>query len=80
MSWVSTGNVDCGIVYATDAAITKDVKVVCTAPEGSHKPVIYPAAIIKDTKNLDAAKAFLEFVSSEKGMALFKKYGFEPAK
>lgn len=80
LSWVSTGNVDCGMVYATDAAVTKDVKVVCAAPEGSHKPVIYPAAIIKDTKNLEASKAFLEFVSSEKGMALFKKYGFEPAK
>lgn len=78
LSWVSTGNADCGIVYATDAAVTKDVKVVCKAPKDTHKPVIYPAAVIKDTKNLEAAKAFLDFTASEKGKALFVKYGFKP--
>lgn len=77
LSWVGTGEADCGVVYATDAAITQDVKVICTAPADSHKPVIYPAAAIKDSKNLDEAKKFLEFTSSDKAKNIFRKYGFE---
>lgn len=76
LSWVGTGEADCGIVYATDAAITQDVKVICTAPANSHKPVIYPAAALKDSKNLAAAKEFLDFTSSEKARGIFEKYGF----
>lgn len=76
LSWVVTGEADCGIVYATDAAITKDVKVICTAPANSHRPVIYPAAALKDSKNLDAAKDFLDFTSSKEAKEIFEKYGF----
>ena len=40
LSWVETGNVDAGVVYETDAKISKDVTICSTAPEGSHKKVI----------------------------------------
>ena len=76
LAWVESGEADCGVVYATDAAISDKVKVVATAPENSHKPVIYPAAVIKDTKNLDAAKKFLDFTSTETAKKIFEKYGF----
>lgn len=76
LSWVGTGEADCGIVYATDAAITKDVKVICTAPANSHRPVIYPATALKDSKNLDVAKDFLDFTSSKEAKEIFEKYGF----
>lgn len=77
LSWVETGDADCGIVYATDAAVSDKVNVVATAPENSHKPVIYPAAVIKDTKKLDAAKKFLDFVSTDAAKKVFEKYGFK---
>ena len=78
LSWVETGDADCGVVYATDAAVATDkVKVVCKAPIESHKPVIYPVAIIKDTKQMDEAKDFLKFVTSDKAKPVFEKYGFE---
>lgn len=78
LSWVETGEADCGVVYATDAVVAGDkVKVVCKAPEDSHKPVIYPVAIIKDSKHMQEDKDFLNFVTSDKGKAAFKKYGFE---
>ena len=78
LSWVETGEADCGVVYATDAAVAGDkVKVVAKAPEGSHKPVIYPVAIIKESKNVEADKDFLNFVVSDTGKAAFEKYGFE---
>lgn len=76
LAWTESGEVDCGVVYATDAAISDKVKVICAAPEGSHKPVIYPAAVIKSSKNLDAAKKFLDFTASEPAMKVFAKYGF----
>lgn len=78
LSWVESGEADCGVVYATDAAVAGDkVKVVAKAPADSHKPVIYPVAIIKDSKHMDADKEFLNFVVSDKGKAAFEKYGFE---
>ena len=81
LSWVETGEADCGVVYATDAAVAGDkVKVAAKAPADSHKPVIYPVAIIKESKNMEADKDFLKFVQSDKAKAAFEKYGFEIAK
>ena len=77
LSWVETGDADCGIVYATDAAISDKVKVVAVAEKNLHKPVIYPAAIIKTSKNLDAAKKFLNFVETEPAKNIFSKFGFK---
>jgi molybdate transport system substrate-binding protein len=42
LTHVETGNADAGIVYATDAKISKKVSVIATAPEDSHSPVLYP--------------------------------------
>jgi molybdate transport system substrate-binding protein len=79
LTYVETGNADAGIVYATDAKISKKVAVAATASEDSHSPVVYPAALIKSSKNPAAAKTFLEFLSGEKARVVFQKYGFIPA-
>lgn len=76
LSWVESGDVDCGVVYATDAATTTGVKVVCEAPEGSHKPVVYPAAVLTNAKQGDAAKAFLDYLSTPDAAAQFEATGF----
>lgn len=76
LTWVETGNADAGIVYETDARVSGKVKVVAKAPEGSHKPVYYPAAVIKSTKNAADAKAFVEYLYSSKAKPVFEKYGF----
>ena len=77
LAWVASGEADGGLVYATDAAVEPSVRVVATAPAGTHKPIIYPAAVLKDTKHLDTAKDFLAFVSNDKNKERFAKYGFE---
>ncbi len=79
LSYVELGNVDAGIVYATDAKISNKVKVVATAPEDSHKPIIYPVAAIKRSKNPEAAKEFIQFLFSNSAKDAFKKYGFQIA-
>jgi len=76
LAWVETGNADAGIVYETDAKISDKVKVVAKAPEGTHEPVYYPAAVIKDSKNVDAAKDYVNFLYSSKAKPIFEKYGF----
>ena len=79
LTYVETGNADAGIVYATDAKISKKVTVVASAPAGSHSPVVYPGAVIKDSKNVAGAKAFLKFLGGEEAQAVFQKYGFTAA-
>ena len=79
LSWVASGDVDCGIVYATDAASTDGVKVAAEAPEGSHAPVVYPAAVLEGSQHAEAAQAFLDYLSSDTARALFIAVGFSMA-
>ena len=76
LTYVETGNVDAGIVYATDAKKSDRVKVVAVAPEASHSPVIYPVAVIKEAQNPDAGDNFAEFLSSRPAGDIFEKHGF----
>lgn len=80
LTWVETGNADAGIVYATDAKISDKVTIAARAPENSHAPVIYPAAVIKASANPEAAKEFLSYLSGDQAKAVFEKYGFSMAK
>ena len=80
LDYVARGEVDAGIVYATDAMTRpEDVTVVAAAPAGSHKPVVYPIAVIKGSTHPEAAKAFLAAVRSEDGRAILARYGFVSA-
>ena len=72
---VARGEAPLGIVYSTDAAAEPNVKIVATFPEDSHPPIIYPAALTKDSRNADA-KAFLDFLRSGKARTSFEKQGF----
>lgn len=76
LDWVATKNADCGIVYATDAAIEENVEVICEAPEGSCDPAIYPAGIVKATEYKEQAEQFLDFIKSEEAKEIFEKYQF----
>lgn len=76
LTWVETGNADAGIVYKTDALVSDKVKVVAEAPEGSTKPVYYPAAVIGASRNADAASNFTSFLYSSTAKPIFEKAGF----
>ncbi len=73
LNFVARGECQVGIVYATDAAISKDVKVAGVFPENIHSPIIYPIGIIK--KNPSSTK-FYQFLQSNQAKTVFKKYGF----
>jgi molybdate transport system substrate-binding protein len=80
LSQVETASVDCGVVYSTDAATAKGIKVVDSAPEGSHSPVIYPAAVLSSSAHAKAAKAFLDYLSGAQAVGVFEKIGFNVIK
>jgi len=75
LALVARGEAPLGIVYATDAAAEPSVKIVGTFPETSHPPIIYPAALIADSKN-EEAPAFLAYLRSPEAVAAFRKQGF----
>lgn len=76
LSYVATGNVDAGIVYRTETNASDAVKIVANAPDNSHTPVVYPIAVMKDSKNVEATKQIEEFMFSPEVKVVFEKYGF----
>ena len=74
---VSEAAVDCGIVYQTDA-FSAGLSVVDTATEEMCGQVIYPAAVMNVSKNPEAAKAFLDYLTSETADSVFEEAGFTP--
>jgi molybdate transport system substrate-binding protein len=79
LTYVETGNADAGLVYQTDANTSTKVRVVAVAPADSHDPILYPAAVLRNSKNKPAAHAFLEFLQGPDARAVFQKYGFTSA-
>ena len=76
LTWVESGEADCGVVYATDAATTSKVVVSAEAPTGSHKPIVYPGAVIKASRHAAEAQAFLEYLAGSDAGSVFEQYGF----
>ena len=74
---VSEAVVDCGIIYQTDA-FSAGLTVVDTATAEMCGQVIYPAAVMNASKNVEAAKAFLEYLTTTEADAVFENVGFTP--
>ena len=49
LAYVESGEVDVGVVYQTDAAISKKVRIIYHIPDSSHTPIVYPAVVLRDT-------------------------------
>ncbi|MBD2197519.1 MULTISPECIES: molybdate ABC transporter substrate-binding protein [Calothrix] len=77
LNYVESGNTDAGIVYLSDAKTSQKVKVVVTAPETSHSPIVYPIAVLKSSKYVDAAENFVQFLSGNAVKDVFEKQGFK---
>lgn len=75
LALVERGEAPLGIVYATDAAASRKVRVVGVFPASSHPPIRYPAARLKTAKAKDAS-AFLAFLGSRQARAIFARHGF----
>ena len=72
---VARGEAPLGIVYATDAAADPSVQVLATFPPDSHPPIVYPAAVIQDSRNPDAAD-LLSYLRGPAARSAFERQGF----
>ena len=71
---VARGEAVLGIVYATDAKVEPEVKIVGTFPVDSHPAIIYPVAAT--TSAGPGAADYLAFLQSPAAKTIFEKYGF----
>ena len=77
LTYVTGGEVDAGIMFATDAiAGGSDVKVVATCDPGWHSEIVYPAAVVSSSTNKELAQEFIDFLMNDEGQAILQGYGF----
>ncbi|MCF6136365.1 molybdate ABC transporter substrate-binding protein [Pseudalkalibacillus berkeleyi] len=78
LSYVETGNVQIGFVYATDAKQSNKVKTLHKIQSNLHTNIHYPVGILKQTQHLKEAKLFYNYLFSKDANAIYTNYGFMP--
>lgn len=73
---VEGSNAEAGIVYRTDAAISKKVRIAFEVPAAESPAIVYPIAVCKDATEPAKAKAFLQLLQRQEVTAIFEKHGF----
>ncbi|MGH7309064.1 MAG: molybdate ABC transporter substrate-binding protein [Candidatus Rokuibacteriota bacterium] len=78
LDYVSRGEVQVGVVYATDALTRADrIRLAFRFPEDTHRPIVYPAAVVKGSRHPDLAGAFLDLLAGREGQMVLRRLGFE---
>jgi molybdate transport system substrate-binding protein len=73
---VASGNAEAGIVYKTDAAVSKKVRIALEIPASEGPEIRYPVALVSDSRHTTAARRFLDHLSDTGAGAVFVKHGF----
>jgi molybdate transport system substrate-binding protein len=76
LSAVESGNVEAGVVYKTDAAISRKVKIAYEIPQREGPFISYPVAMLKDAPHPESARKFLQYLTSAEADVVFHKFGF----
>ena len=76
VSWVESGNAEVGFSYFSDTKSHKNIDLVQVIDQQYYSSIIYPIAIIKDSKFKDISKKFIEYLKNEDSIKIFEKYGF----
>jgi molybdate transport system substrate-binding protein len=75
LAFVEAGAAEAGIVYATDAAASRQVRVVAEFPVSLTGPIRYPLVLLKHGVGTPA-ESFYKFLSGPESLQVFRKYGF----
>ncbi len=73
---VESGNAEVGLVYKTDAQISKRVRMAYEVPAGHGPKISYPFAVLAQTRHPAEARRFLGFLASPPALDVFRRYGF----
>lgn len=76
LALVARGGARYGIVYATDARASREVRVAGVFPARSHPPIVYPLARLKNGDSPQEAEEFRRFLLSPAGRAILARRGF----
>ncbi|MFJ8208006.1 molybdate ABC transporter substrate-binding protein [Streptomyces sp. NPDC096033] len=77
LSKVELGEADAGLVYKTDSAKSGDKVVSVDIPDEQNVVASYPAATLKQSKNAEAAAAFVAWLSSPEAQKILQDAGFQ---
>ena len=75
LALVARGEAPLGIVYRTDAKVTDQVRVLGVFPEGAHRPIHYPFAIVASQADELTRKVF-EFLTGSEARPVYESAGF----
>lgn len=79
LAYIARGEVDAGFVYATDVGVVPgQVRIVATVP--TVQPIIYPIAVIRESRQADTARDFIAFTRSAEGQKILQGFGFAAAR
>jgi molybdate transport system substrate-binding protein len=78
LALVGRGEASAGMVYATDARISDDVRVVATVPKRHHAPIRYPVAIVKGQASATVRDVFA-YLQDTPAAEIWREHGFERA-
>jgi molybdate transport system substrate-binding protein len=73
---IEAGNADAGIVYETDAAISRKVKVAFEVPAAEGPAISYPFAVLRRSTSPDAARRLLDYLVAKEALDVFRRFGF----
>ncbi len=73
---VESGNVEAGIVYKTDARISRKVKIAFEVPAAEGPKISYPLAVMAQSKQKEAARKLLAYLQTAAALDVFRRYGF----
>jgi molybdate transport system substrate-binding protein len=76
--YVSQGEVDASIIGRADAFQFQDSIQMIPIPPDYFQPETIAIAVLKNSRHLDAASQFRDFIASKQGIAVFKHFGFLP--
>lgn len=79
LALVEAGNADAGIVYKTDALLSKNVRIAYAIPAADGSPISYPLAVLNASRHPESARRFAGYLAGPAAQAVFRKYGFLPA-
>lgn len=78
LTFVESGNADAGFIYGSDAHDAKGVTIIATADSHLHKPITYPAVVVKKSKDPTKAKQLIDLLGGDEARKVFEKHGFKP--
>jgi molybdate transport system substrate-binding protein len=74
LAFVERGEVDAGVVYRTDAAVSQSVEVIEVIDLALHDAIVYPLMLLVDN---DRARSLYDFLQTDAALEAFERHGFD---